>query len=96
MKYLLILSCLLFTSISWSKDVNWNDLVKRDGLFYEKFNGLSNDLQKVGEHLDKAQSSFDNAQTKLSSGKGNLFSQVEKLKELGAKTTKTLEKPKID
>jgi len=37
MKYLLIISCLLFTSISWSKDVNWNELVERDGLFYEKF-----------------------------------------------------------
>ena len=39
MKYLLILSCLLFTSVGWSKDVNINDLVlsNQDGLFYEKF-----------------------------------------------------------
>ena len=39
MKYLLILSCLLFTSVGWSKDVNWNDLIisNQDGLYYEKF-----------------------------------------------------------
>ncbi len=37
MKYLLILSCLLFTSVGWSKDVNWNDVIKREGLYYEKF-----------------------------------------------------------
>tara|TARA_B110000444_G_scaffold247827_1_gene270932 strand:+ start:3862 stop:4992 length:1131 start_codon:yes stop_codon:yes gene_type:complete len=94
-----LIGALRITSTLWRMDqANENaiQVAKRAGLFYEKFNGLSNDLQKVGEHLDKAQSSFDNAQTKLSSGKGNLFSQVEKLKELGAKTTKTLEKPKID
>ena len=37
MKYLLIISCLLFTSVGWSKDINSDDLVERDGLFYEKF-----------------------------------------------------------
>ena len=36
MKYLLILSCLLFASVSWSEDVSYDDLVKRDGLYYEK------------------------------------------------------------
>ena len=37
MKHLLIIFSLLLTSISWSKDVDWKDLVKRDGLWYEKF-----------------------------------------------------------
>ena len=37
MKHLLIIFSLLLTSISWSKDVDYNDLVKRDGLYYEKF-----------------------------------------------------------
>ena len=40
MKYLLILSCLLFTSISWSKDVDWYDLVERDRLYYEKYTDI--------------------------------------------------------
>ena len=37
MKHLLIIFSLLLTSVSWSKDVDYNDLVKRDGLYYEKF-----------------------------------------------------------
>ena len=37
MKHLLIIFSLLLTSISWSKDVDYNDLVLRDGIFYEKF-----------------------------------------------------------
>ena len=37
MKHLLIIFSLLLTSVSWSKDVDWNDLVERDGLYYEKF-----------------------------------------------------------
>jgi len=40
MKYLLILSCLLFTSIGWSKDVSYDDLIKKDGLYYEKFTNV--------------------------------------------------------
>ena len=39
MKNLLIIFTLLLTSVSWSKDVDSNDLVEReaDGLYYEKF-----------------------------------------------------------
>ena len=37
MKHLLIIFTLLLTSVSWSKGVDWNNLVKRDGLYYEKF-----------------------------------------------------------
>ncbi len=38
MKHLFIIYILLLTSICWSKDVDYNDLVKRDGLYYEKSN----------------------------------------------------------
>ena len=37
MKYLLIISCLLFTSVGWSKSIDNAELIKRDGLYYEKF-----------------------------------------------------------
>ena len=37
MKYLLIIFSLLLTAVSWSKDVDYNDLVKRNGLYYKKF-----------------------------------------------------------
>ena len=38
MKYLLIIFLLLSPSVGWSKDINSDDLVERDGLYYEKFN----------------------------------------------------------
>ena len=37
MKHLLIIFTLLLTSVSWSKDVEFKDLVKRESLYYEKF-----------------------------------------------------------
>ena len=37
MKHLLIIFSLLLTSVSWSKSIDSKDLVKRDGLYYEKF-----------------------------------------------------------
>ena len=37
MKHLLIIFSLLLSSVSWSKDVTINDIVERDGLWYEKY-----------------------------------------------------------
>jgi DNA recombination protein RmuC len=61
---------------------------------FQKFSNFNEDFSKVAEHLNKAQDSYNSARSKLVDGDGNLFSQVDKLKELGAKTQKTLSKPK--
>ena len=53
MKYLLILSCLLFTSGGWSKDINSDDLIKRDGLYYEKFTDVPFTGDIVGQEQGK-------------------------------------------
>ena len=47
MKYLLIISCLLFTAFGCSKSINSDDLIlsKQDGLFYKK----SKDVPFTGE-----------------------------------------------
>jgi DNA recombination protein RmuC len=47
-------------------------------------------LEEVGKHLDKAGAVYEEAHKKLSSGKGNLLSRVEGIKELGIKTSKQL------
>ena len=41
--------------------------------------------------LEQAQNSFDDAKSKLSTGRGNLLTSTEKLKTLGAKTRKQLD-----
>ena len=55
MKYLLILSCLLFTSVGWSKDISWDDLIKsnQDGLFYEKFMDVPFTGNSIGKEQGK-------------------------------------------
>ena len=53
MKYLLILSCLLFTSVGWSKDINSDDLVERQGLIYEKFMDVPFTGNSIGKEQGK-------------------------------------------
>ena len=77
-----------------SQNKHAEDIAERAGLLYDKFSNFTKDLFEVGKHLDRAKESYDSAQNKLIEGDGNLFTQVDKLKVLGAKTQKTLSKPK--
>ena len=52
------------------------------------------DLIDVGNRMDQAKNSYEGAMKKLSEVTGNLVKRAEKIKELGAKTTKSLP-PKI-
>ena len=49
MKHLLIIFSLLLTSFSWSKEVDYTDLVYRDGLYYEKFTDKPFTISSPGE-----------------------------------------------
>jgi len=69
---------------------NAEAIAERAGLLYEKAAGFVEDLQGVGARLSQAQASYDGAMAKLSTGRGNLLGQIDKLKELGAKTTKSM------
>ncbi|HKJ32899.1 MAG TPA: DNA recombination protein RmuC [Balneolales bacterium] len=60
------------------------------GKLYDKFVLLLEALQEVGKHIDKTQNSYNLAMKRLESGRGSLISRVEKLKELGAQTDKSL------
>ncbi|AGH94798.1 DNA recombination protein RmuC [Pseudobdellovibrio exovorus] len=66
------------------------DIAKRGGDLYDKFVGVVKDLDTLGERLLSVQKVHGDVMSKLSSGRGNLISQVEKLKELGAKAEKSL------
>lgn len=71
------------------------EIARSGGLLYDKFHGLLGDLEEVGSRLNQARDSYDQAIGKLSSGKGNLIMQVERLKDLGAKTEKSLAKKEL-
>ncbi|MDD2698679.1 MAG: DNA recombination protein RmuC [Arcobacteraceae bacterium] len=61
---------------------NIAEVSKRAELLYNKFYGFVEDLQKVGETLKKADESYQNAFSKLTSGSGNLISQATELKKV--------------
>lgn len=66
------------------------EIAEESGKLYDKFVGFVEDLIAVGKKMNEAKSTYDEAMKKLSDGKGNLISRSEKLRQLGAKTTKVL------
>ena len=81
-------------SISWvhiQSDENVKKAFEEIGRFYDKFVAVCEDFEKLKALLSQAQNKSDDMETKLS-GKGGLASKFELLKELGAKTKKSLAK----
>ena len=72
------------------------EIAKQGGALYDKFVGFAEDLTDVGRKMDSAKDSYKNAMSKLIEGRGNLVSGIEKLKTLGAKATKSIEKKLLD
>lgn len=66
------------------------EIAKESGLLYDKFEGLLNDLIKIGKSIQSSQDGYQGAMNKLSTGKGNLISKIENIKKLGAKTKKSI------
>ncbi len=66
------------------------EIARQAGALYDKFEGLVQDLLKVGKQINASQEGYRAAMNKLSEGKGNLINRVESLKKLGAKTKKSL------
>jgi DNA recombination protein RmuC len=69
---------------------NAEEIAERAGALYEKVAGFLSTMDKVGNSLDRAQQDFVKAKDQLSSGRGNVVRQVEMLRELGAKSSKSL------
>jgi DNA recombination protein RmuC len=83
----------------WRQDLqnrNALEIAKQCGTLYDKFVGFVDDLEKLGQRLDQAQTSYHDAFSKLKSGKGNLIRTAEKVRELGVKPSKNLPTPLIE
>jgi len=72
------------------------EIAKQCGSLYDKFVGFVEDLEKLGQRLDQAQTSYHDAFNKLKTGKGNLIRSAEKVRELGVKPSKNLSVPLIE
>ena len=75
---------------------NAQEIAEQSGALYDKFAGFLEDLKDVGNKLNATRKSYDDSVNKLSEGKGNLLRRVEKIRELGAKTTKEIPKNMIE
>lgn len=69
---------------------NVEKIAQEGGLLYDKIEGFVDDMQKIGNQLGTVSNTYDKAMNKLSTGRGNILAKTEKLKELGAKTSKSL------
>lgn len=88
-----LLSTLRTVASLWKQERqqrNALEIAKRGGELYDKFAGVVKDLENVGEKINSAHKAHTDLMNKFSVGRGNLISQVEKLKELGAKAEKSL------
>lgn len=77
----------------WNNDKqhkNALEIAKQAGALYDKFDGLIGDLIKVGKRMNDAKGEYELAMNKLSTGKGNLISRVDRIKKLGAKAKKSM------
>ena len=75
---------------------NVRDVMKRGTELYEKFAGFVTDMDLIGDSLRKTDKHYGDAMKKLSEGRGNLVRQVEMLKELGLRTSKSIPKSILD
>jgi DNA recombination protein RmuC len=75
---------------------NVRDVMDRGTELYEKFVGFVTDMEVLGESIRKSDQHYSNAMKKLADGRGNLIRQVELLKKLGLRTTKSIPQKLLD
>ena len=88
-----LISALRLIEQLWQHDRqtrNAIEIASESGKMYDKFVGFIEDLKLIEKSLNSAQNAYEKALNKLHLGKGNIISKAEKLKEMGAKTTKSL------
>lgn len=88
-----LITSLKLISELWKREYqnqNVQAIAERGAKLYDKFVGFIDSLSDVGNYLDKAQKKYDDAYKQLSTGRDNLVTQANKLKQLGVKNKKEL------
>ncbi|MFT4760434.1 MAG: DNA recombination protein RmuC [Paraglaciecola sp.] len=74
------------------------EIARQSGFLYDKFVNFVEDLKAIGVRLDGAQNAYHDAMNKLTDARrpgDTLIGKAQKIKELGAKTSKSLPKEMI-
>jgi len=72
------------------QDRNAREIAERGAELYDRFVGFVADIEQLGNRLGQARDSWEQAWSRLASGRGNLVRQAEMLRELGVKPSKVL------
>lgn len=75
---------------------NAMEIARQGGALYDKFVNFIADMEKLGNNLRLSNNSYKDAMNKLSEGRGNLVRSTERLRELGARTTKQISQNLLD
>lgn len=67
------------------------EIAREAGLLYDKFVGFTEDMEKVEKQISQLSRTHEEARKKLETGRGNVMSKMEKLRILGARTSKELD-----
>jgi DNA recombination protein RmuC len=67
---------------------NAEQIAERAGALYDKVAGFLDNMDRLGQSLDRTKGVFEDARNQLVSGRGSVVRQIELLRELGAKTNK--------
>jgi DNA recombination protein RmuC len=94
-----LLYIIRIVNVLWQQELqarNVQEVMDRGADLYDKFVGFVGDLEAVGKSLRAADLNYSSAMKKLSEGRGNLVRQVEMLKQLGLRTSKSLPQNLVD
>ncbi|MBU0945267.1 MAG: DNA recombination protein RmuC [Proteobacteria bacterium] len=69
---------------------NTREIAERAAALYDKFCSLAEDMERMGKQMHALQASYESAMLRLTRGRGNLISQVDRFPRLGVKVKKTL------
>lgn len=94
-----LLYIIRIVNVLWEQEKqarNVKDVMDRGAELYDKFVGFVSDMEAIGDSLHRTDATYASAMKKLSEGRGNLVRQVEMLKQLGVRSTKSISKSLLD
>ena len=75
---------------------NAQDIANKAGALYDKFVSFADEMDELGKKIDSTRRNYDVAMNKLQTGRGNLVSRAEMLRELGARASKQLASDRLE
>jgi DNA recombination protein RmuC len=73
-----------------NRQKNAEEIAERAGRLYDKVAGFLDNMNRVDQSIERSRKAFDDARAQLATGSGSVLRQIEMLKELGARTNKSL------